>query len=262
MSATVEYATSSSFSALPISNRLSPRTVPRRSPTTWEDAPSSACPVAPSPSLLTTSRTSSSLLDTASTLTRTRPTLLATSVVSPHLILPRLVLSVSRTGYGNRPRKVDDIPLDDDDEDDLPSGSADVTQLPISKQSRITLDCLDHHAINFDLIVSLLENLCFYRQDLIPFSSAILIFLPSLESIRRLTDTLEAHNAFGTNQFLILPLHSTISNENQGLVFNVPRAGIRKIVISTYVSSFLSSSISPTERFHLQQHRRNRCHDS
>lgn len=79
----------------------------------------------------------------------------------------------------------------------------------------------------------LLENLCFYKTELVPFSTAILIFLPSLESIRRLTDTLEGHQAFGTNQFLILPLHSTISNENQGLVFNVPRPGIRKIVIST-----------------------------
>lgn len=92
---------------------------------------------------------------------------------------------------------------------------------------------MDHHAINYDLIVTLLENLCFTKQDLIPFSAAILIFLPSLESIRRLSDILEGHPAFGTNFFLVLPLHSTISNDNQGLVFNVPRPGIRKIVIST-----------------------------
>ncbi|GAA5902381.1 hypothetical protein JCM6882_000515 [Rhodosporidiobolus microsporus] len=155
--------------------------------------------------------------------------------LDPHSDSP--YVARNKRSYGLKPRKgVDDIPLDDDDEDDPPSNSSEITQAPISKQSRITLDCMDHHAINYDLIVSLLENLCFYRQDLVPFSSAILIFLPSLESIRRLTDTLEAHNAFGSNQFLILPLHSTISNENQGLVFNVPRPGIRKIVISTNIA--------------------------
>ncbi|GAA6012163.1 hypothetical protein JCM10207_005153 [Rhodosporidiobolus poonsookiae] len=143
----------------------------------------------------------------------------------------------NKRAYGaRRPRGVDDVPLDDDDEDDSPLNDGDTTQMPISKQSRITLDCLDHHAINYDLIVSLLENLCFYKPDLVQFSSAILVFLPSLESIRRLTDTLEAHQAFGSSQFLILPLHSTISNENQGLVFNVPRPGIRKIVISTNIA--------------------------
>lgn len=92
---------------------------------------------------------------------------------------------------------------------------------------------MDQHAINFDLIVLLLENLCFNQSELIPFSAAILIFMPSMESIRRLHDMLEGHQSFGTNHFLILPLHSMISNDSQGLVFNVPRHGVRKIVIST-----------------------------
>ncbi|GAA5955052.1 hypothetical protein JCM3765_003173 [Sporobolomyces pararoseus] len=154
--------------------------------------------------------------------------------LDPHSDSP--YVARSKRGYGARQRRSDDIPLDDDDELDTPADTSDITSAPISKQSRITLDCLDHHAINYDLIVLLLEQICFYRQDLLQFSSAILIFLPSLESIRRLTDTLEAHPGFGTNQFLVLPLHSTISNENQGLVFNVPRAGIRKIVISTNIA--------------------------
>ncbi|GAA5823603.1 hypothetical protein JCM11251_000694 [Rhodosporidiobolus azoricus] len=154
--------------------------------------------------------------------------------LDPHSDSP--YVARNKRAYGNKPRKIDDIPLEEDDEDDLPTDSAEVTQTPISKQSRITLDCMDHHAINYELIVSLLENLCFYRQDLMQFSTAILIFLPSLESIRRLTDILEAHNAFGSQHFLVLPLHSTISNENQSLVFNVPRMGIRKIVISTNIA--------------------------
>ncbi|GAA6008894.1 hypothetical protein JCM11491_003823 [Sporobolomyces phaffii] len=154
--------------------------------------------------------------------------------LDPHSDSP--YVARSKRGYGARQRRSDDIPLDDDDELDTPADSSEITSTPISKQSRITLDCLDHHAINYDLILLLLEQLCFYKQDLVQFSSAILIFLPSLESIRRLTDTLEAHPAFGSNQFLVLPLHSTISNESQGLVFNIPRPGVRKIVISTNIA--------------------------
>ncbi|GAA5927842.1 uncharacterized protein JCM15063_006009 [Sporobolomyces koalae] len=142
----------------------------------------------------------------------------------------------SKRGYGARQRRSDDVPMDDDEEFDIPADSSEITSAPLSKQSRITLDCMDHHAINYDLILLLLEQLCFYKQDLVQFSSAILVFLPSLESIRRLTDILEAHPAFGSNQFLVLPLHSTISNENQGLVFNIPRPGVRKIVISTNIA--------------------------
>ncbi|GAA5993713.1 hypothetical protein JCM10908_001342 [Rhodotorula pacifica] len=144
----------------------------------------------------------------------------------------------NKRAYGGKSRRlVDDVPLDDDDdEDETPASTADITQLPISKQSRTTLDYMDHHAINYELIVMLLENLCFLKPDLVQFSSAILVFMPSLESIRRLTDTLEAHHTFGSTQFVILPLHSTISNENQGLVFNVPRHGVRKIVISTNIA--------------------------
>lgn len=157
--------------------------------------------------------------------------------LDPHSDSP--YVARNKRAYGNKPRKgYEDAPPDDEDEDeDTPPGSAaEVTQVPISKQSRITLDCMDQHAINFDLILMLLENLCFYRPDLVQFSSAILVFMPSLESIRRLTDMLEAHQAFGSNQFIVLPLHSTISNENQSLVFNVPRPGVRKIVISTNIA--------------------------
>lgn len=156
--------------------------------------------------------------------------------LDPHTDSP--YVARNKRAYGGRSRRlVDDVPLDDDDDDDeSPASTADITQLPISKQSRTTLDCMDHHAINYELIVMLLENLCFHKPDLVQYSGAILIFMPSLESIRRLTDTLEAHHTFGTTQFVILPLHSTISNENQSLVFNVPRPGVRKIVISTNIA--------------------------
>ncbi|BGP54757.1 hypothetical protein JCM8202_003265 [Rhodotorula sphaerocarpa] len=152
--------------------------------------------------------------------------------LDPHSDSP--YVARSKRAYGGRRRMVDDVPLDDDDDDDeLPANAADITQLPISKQSRTTLDCMDHHAINYELIISLLEHLCFLKPDLIQYSSATLVFMPSLESIRRLVDLLESHHTFGSNQFVILPLHSTVSNESQRLVFDTPPPGIRKIVVST-----------------------------
>ncbi|GAA5984920.1 hypothetical protein JCM11641_003627 [Rhodosporidiobolus odoratus] len=154
--------------------------------------------------------------------------------LDPHLDSP--YIARNKRAYGAKRNRTDDVPLDEDEDEDDMASSGDLTSTPLSKQSRITLECMNHHMINYDLIVLLLENLCFHKPDLVPFSSAILIFLPSLESIRRLTDTLEAHAAFGSSQFLILPLHSTISNENQGMVFNVPRPGVRKIVISTNIA--------------------------
>jgi len=63
-------------------------------------------------------------------------------------------------------------------------------------------------------------------------SSAILVFLPGLGEIRRLHDALQEHPHFGSeDEFVIYPLHSTTSSENQGAVFDIPPAGIRKIVI-------------------------------
>ncbi|KAK4055699.1 hypothetical protein OIV83_000245 [Microbotryomycetes sp. JL201] len=143
----------------------------------------------------------------------------------------------NKRGYGNRQQRRtidDDVPEDDDDESDREGPIA--LRGSLSRQTEITLDCMDHHAINFDLMLRLLEDLCFNKPSLVQYSAAVLVFLPSLESIRRLTDLLEAHRAFGSREFLILPLHSMLSNENQSLVFNVPRKGIRKIVISTNIA--------------------------
>ena len=62
-------------------------------------------------------------------------------------------------------------------------------------------------------------------------SAAVLIFLPGLGEIRKLHDTLSDHKRFGSNEFRLYPLHSTLSSENQGAVFEIPPYGVRKIVI-------------------------------
>ncbi|OAV97579.1 hypothetical protein PTTG_09819, partial [Puccinia triticina 1-1 BBBD Race 1] len=129
----------------------------------------------------------------------------------------------------------EDIPsLDDDDEAATTDNALAHTY---AASTRATLEVLDEHLINMDLIVLLLLQVCWQNATLVQrFSSAILIFLPSLDSIRKLTEILESHEIFGTSAFQIFPLHSSISNENQSLVFQKPPPGVRKIVISTNIA--------------------------
>lgn len=131
----------------------------------------------------------------------------------------------------------DDAPTLDDDEDTL--GNEDPSRLAhtYAKSTRDTLEVLDEHQINMDLTLLLLEQICLHNPSLVQsFSNAILVFLPSLDTIRKLAEILESHPIFGTAAFQIFPLHSTISNENQGLVFQTPPLGVRKIVISTNIA--------------------------
>jgi ATP-dependent RNA helicase DHX29 len=55
--------------------------------------------------------------------------------------------------------------------------------------------------------------------------------------IRRMNDLLLDHKYFGdVSLFRILPLHSTVSSEDQAAVFDIPPHGIRKIVIATNIA--------------------------
>jgi ATP-dependent RNA helicase DHX29 len=80
--------------------------------------------------------------------------------------------------------------------------------------------------------MKLLELVCFEDPSYHSYSSAILIFMPGMGEIRRMNDLLSEHPSFGTvTEFKIYPLHSTLSSENQGAVFDIPPRGMRKIVI-------------------------------
>lgn len=95
-----------------------------------------------------------------------------------------------------------------------------------------TIELLDERIIPYDLIVRLLEHLCFKDRSLYSFSSAVLIFMPGLAEIRRMSDLLSDHPSFRQESlFRVYPLHSTLSSENQNAVFDVLPAGMRKIVI-------------------------------
>lgn len=130
--------------------------------------------------------------------------------------------------------------LQDEDDDNDRQETTDVGMSEKEKQryspkTISTMNRMDEYVINHDLIVSLLERICF-SPDLQHFSSAVLVFMPGLQDIRKLHELLLAHKAFGSTAFMVSPLHSTLSSEEQSAVFNIPPKGIRKIVISTNIA--------------------------
>jgi hypothetical protein len=129
----------------------------------------------------------------------------------------------------------DSTPVDDDDD------NTDAIQAPVKLEKRYSpttisaMELLDERVIPYDLIMRLLEKVCFEDQTYMPFSAAVLVFMPGLNEIRRLTEMLQAHRGFGNDMFRIYPLHSSISTEAQGAVFDIPPPGVRKIAIGTCV---------------------------
>ncbi|KAI0082174.1 P-loop containing nucleoside triphosphate hydrolase protein [Panus rudis PR-1116 ss-1] len=126
-------------------------------------------------------------------------------------------------------------PAEDDDDEETDQTNVKLERR-YSPQTVSTVNLLDERYIPYELIMVLLEKLCFdasYQEH----SSAILIFMPGLGEIRRLSDMLAEHPIFGNDAlFYIFPLHSLISSEQQTLVFNVPPEGVRKIVIATNIA--------------------------
>jgi ATP-dependent RNA helicase DHX29 len=71
------------------------------------------------------------------------------------------------------------------------------------------------------------------KQELAPYSKAILVFLPGIGEIRELNDMLAGHPAFTGR---IYPLHSSVSSEEQQAAFEIPPDGETKIVLSTNIA--------------------------
>jgi ATP-dependent RNA helicase DHX36 len=68
-------------------------------------------------------------------------------------------------------------------------------------------------------------------------ANAILIFLPGWDEITRLRDALTQSRTFGNpGKYLVLPLHSMISQSEQRKVFERPPKNIRKIILSTNIA--------------------------
>ncbi|KDR85121.1 hypothetical protein GALMADRAFT_131855 [Galerina marginata CBS 339.88] len=136
----------------------------------------------------------------------------------------------------NRPEWTEDIPSPDEEEEDDNKNRNLKLEKRYSAETATTLNTIDERLIPYDLILRLLEKICYEDQGYQAFSLAVLIFVPGLGEIRRLNDLLTDHPLFGSDGFKIYPLHSTLSSESQGAVFDVPLTGIRKIVIATNIA--------------------------
>ncbi|PCH33517.1 pre-mRNA-splicing factor ATP-dependent RNA helicase prp22 [Wolfiporia cocos MD-104 SS10] len=130
----------------------------------------------------------------------------------------------------------EDLAIGDDDDDDSTQDNVKLEKR-YSRSTADTINRLDERAVPYDLIIKLLESICFKDPAYTPYSSAILIFMPGMGEIRKLNDMLMEHQSFKSeDRFKIHPLHSTISSEQQGAVFDLPPPGVRKIVIATNIA--------------------------
>lgn len=130
---------------------------------------------------------------------------------------------------------------EDDDEKNMVNepGTATSTGLEKSYSTRTvaTMELFDERLIPYELIILLLEHLCFKDEALRTYSGAVLIFMPGLAEIRRLTELLSKHESFRNEEsFRIYPLHSTISTDDQHAVFDLLPRGVSKIVIATNIA--------------------------
>ncbi|EDV27428.1 uncharacterized protein TRIADDRAFT_20896 [Trichoplax adhaerens] len=104
----------------------------------------------------------------------------------------------------------------------------------IEPQANVNADSPLYEASSKEFI--LIENLLCYVVNL-NVSGNILIFLPDWNAISTLYHLLKDHKLFvGTNKFLLLPLHSQISREAQRDIFNVNKAEITKVILSTDIA--------------------------
>lgn len=89
-----------------------------------------------------------------------------------------------------------------------------------SKLTIKNLYVLDHNVVNLELIEFVLEWIVSDAHDY-PQEGSILIFLPGISEITSLYDQLNNNSEFSkrSGKYLILPLHSSLSSEEQSAIF-------------------------------------------
>ncbi|KAJ2951739.1 hypothetical protein O0L34_g13904 [Tuta absoluta] len=106
-----------------------------------------------------------------------------------------------------------------------------------SKTTCKNMYLMDTERINQDLIEHVLTYIVEGDHSW-PREGAILIFLPGIGEIMSMHDQLYESHTFSpkTGKYLLVPLHSTLSGEEQSLVFKKTKPGVRKIVLSTNIA--------------------------
>uniref|UniRef100_A0A1B0GNK5 RNA helicase n=1 Tax=Phlebotomus papatasi TaxID=29031 RepID=A0A1B0GNK5_PHLPP len=96
---------------------------------------------------------------------------------------------------------------------------------------------MDPLKVNPELIESVLVHIVKGEHSW-PREGTILIFLPGLAEIQAVHNYLTDNALFSprTGNFVLVPLHSTLTNEEQSMVFQKVKAPKRKIVLSTNIA--------------------------
>lgn len=107
-----------------------------------------------------------------------------------------------------------------------------------SKQTCKTLFLMDPMKINPEMIEAILRYVVADDSHEWPRNGTILVFLPGLAEIQSVYDALLDSREFSTRagKYQIIPLHSSLTSEEQSRVFRKAPAGMRKIVLSTNIS--------------------------
>ncbi|KAI9891929.1 MAG: hypothetical protein M1814_002314 [Vezdaea aestivalis] len=103
-----------------------------------------------------------------------------------------------------------------------------------SPRTRKTISLFNEYSIDYDFITTLLQKIASDPGSQ-KYSKAILLFLPGILEIRKMSDMLLGHPMFMKNWY-IYHLHSTIASEDQERAFLTPPPGVRKIVLATNIA--------------------------
>ena len=82
---------------------------------------------------------------------------------------------------------------------------------------------MDWEKINYDLVEAMVVFVADggTRDCPLPTEGSILVFLPGMQEIMTLHDNLSSHPRIGrSGKFLLVPLHSSLTSEQQQLVFS------------------------------------------
>ncbi|KAI9704578.1 MAG: hypothetical protein M1820_005491 [Bogoriella megaspora] len=143
--------------------------------------------------------------------------------------------AIALTGYNPLDSGQDATDDTSDDVEDAASGARTGQELVgYSKATINTVRNFDEYRVDYGLIIALLEKVA-YDPSFAKYSKAVLVFLPGIAEIRKLNDMLSGHPSF-MKGWIIHPLHSTISSEEQQQAFLIPPRGTRKIVLSTNIT--------------------------
>ena len=92
-----------------------------------------------------------------------------------------------------------------------------------SETTANTLALMDWEKINYDLVEAMVVFVADggTRDCPLPTEGSILVFLPGMQEIMTLHDNLSSHPRIGrSGKFLLVPLHSSLTSEQQQLVFS------------------------------------------